>query len=83
MVYRIGVFILILSLDLNIIFNRLYNATSDTESWAQATKKLFLLEDSDHETNQLAVQVFGTNAYLSYQIKWPLNLIVSPGQIEK
>lgn len=56
---------------------------ADTEVWAQSTNKLFQLEDSDRETNQLSVQVFGTNAFLNYEIKWPLNLIVSRDQIEK
>lgn len=67
--------------DLNQVFKNVFNSTFAHEKWASEVYSSFNLIEPDQSVN--TSEVFGTSVFLYYNIKWPLNLILSSLHIER
>jgi hypothetical protein len=71
-------------IDLNKIFKAVFQTLLADRKWASTTAgnfKLIEIENSIEHTGKN--EVFGTSAYLHYELKWPLNLVVSKEHIDR
>ena len=82
--HLISRFLFIWLVDLNQIFKKVFETTISSEKWAPTVSNKFSMIDSDQSVNGTSTaDVFGTGAYLEYEMKWPLSLVVKDEQVAK